>query len=284
MARRVSEIELCFDSMTDLITNLAGGLILLVLLLFGVTRDAVSQAKPAPEPLMEEPGPADSGDRSTKAMQQRISELQIEVNAVETAIRRLEEPLRQAKQEAEELLRKVESIAPPPPKDEAKPEEPKAKTVEFRPPVVRISLKETAVLYICAEGRVSVLDLTELNAAFKAFVKTLGRIDTDTDKLFVLSSGDFDVHLRKLTLQAVRKQNHGGETVDKAQMPNSEYGRFLDRLDPREHVLQFAVYHDSFDTFRTVRKLAWDRGLELDWVPHAPGGPIMLGTGATSIQ
>ena len=40
MGSRKTEVELCFDSMTDLITNLAGGLILVVLLLMGMTQAA----------------------------------------------------------------------------------------------------------------------------------------------------------------------------------------------------------------------------------------------------
>jgi hypothetical protein len=55
MARRTSHIELSFDSMTDLITNLSGGLILIVLLVAGLTREATapSQGK-SPTPVCEQ--------------------------------------------------------------------------------------------------------------------------------------------------------------------------------------------------------------------------------------
>src|SRR4051794_24932225 len=90
--RRMSQIELNFDSMTDLITNLAGGLILLVLLLLGVTREAVSQSKPAPPPAPAEEEPQEAGDRSAKALRQRINDLQIELKSIESSLQRLDEP------------------------------------------------------------------------------------------------------------------------------------------------------------------------------------------------
>jgi len=48
MARRASELEICFDGMTDLVTNPAGGLILVAVVLLGQIREAPRTPDPRP--------------------------------------------------------------------------------------------------------------------------------------------------------------------------------------------------------------------------------------------
>ena len=91
MARRSSEVELCFDSMTDLITNLAGGLILVVMLLIGLTREA-------PKTLENRPaagtGKQNDSEKSTRALGERLNNLQVDTARVNIDITSDEQLLR----------------------------------------------------------------------------------------------------------------------------------------------------------------------------------------------
>lgn len=86
--RRDSDVELSFDSMTDLVTNLAGGLILVVLLLMGMTRNA--------QPVVE--------DKSVRQLYELANELRAEIQAVDQHLRRSEEEVDMIRREVEALL------------------------------------------------------------------------------------------------------------------------------------------------------------------------------------
>lgn len=88
-ARRSSELDLCFDSMTDLITNLAGGLILIVLLVLGLTQ-------PAPPP----------GSVSVRQLYDQANEIQLEAEHLNQQLRQSEQQLDVLRQETEDLERK----------------------------------------------------------------------------------------------------------------------------------------------------------------------------------
>ena len=105
MARRNSEVELCFDSMTDLITNLAGGLILIVMLLLAITREA-------PKPLEPRPGSAGkqtSGEKSTLELSKRIFNLKIDTDRVDNEIIVDKQQLDELEKRAEELLKNTKA-------------------------------------------------------------------------------------------------------------------------------------------------------------------------------
>src|SRR3954451_23027291 len=99
--RRSSEVELCFDSMTDLITNLAGGLILLVLLLLGLTREAPAPAAAAPEPAAE--GKKGS-EKSAVPLLEQVNQLRAASERVDKDVSLLQERMRELRKDAHELL------------------------------------------------------------------------------------------------------------------------------------------------------------------------------------
>jgi hypothetical protein len=94
-ARRSTEVELCFESMTDLITNLAGGLVLLVLLLMGLTRETTSI-------------PTVNGNgTSMHPLLQRINLLHSSGQDMEKKIQALEERNKEMQREIKGLLGKT---------------------------------------------------------------------------------------------------------------------------------------------------------------------------------
>jgi hypothetical protein len=111
-ARRVSEIELCFDSMTDLITNLAGGLVLLVLLLMGMTTEGGGRADVAAAPP---PPAAGAGQKSIKPLEQQAQVLRTEIAIMDKNISSLESRLPALQAEIEALLKRAKRSAAPAP-------------------------------------------------------------------------------------------------------------------------------------------------------------------------
>ena len=108
--RRNSEVELCFDSMTDLITNLAGGLILLVLLLMGVTRDAAKKQEPKPKELTGAELQKEV-EKSSRPLQDRMAQVQIEIASADREVNAFEKRLPQLQQEIDELVKKAKTPA-----------------------------------------------------------------------------------------------------------------------------------------------------------------------------
>jgi hypothetical protein len=67
-----------------------------------------------------------------------------------------------------------------------------------------------------------------------------------------------------------------GEDYLEIQKPDSMYLRTLDRLQPGEHFLFFFVRYDSFEIFRTARRLARFRGFKVGWEPISKDQPIFF--------
>jgi hypothetical protein len=103
MGRRNSEVELCFDSMSDLITNLAGGLILVVMLLLCVTREAPKAA----DPEFGGNGKRTAGEKPSRELFNRLNLLQIEATRLEDGIATDGRTLRELEKKANELLTKA---------------------------------------------------------------------------------------------------------------------------------------------------------------------------------
>lgn len=69
-----------------------------------------------------------------------------------------------------------------------------------------------------------------------------------------------------------------GETSTKFTAADSAYKQVLSKFNPKQDYLIFIVRPDSFETFRTARKLAWEAGYEVGWEPHPQGSPIKIRT------
>jgi hypothetical protein len=109
---RKSEVELCFDSMTDLITNLAGGLILVVLLLLGMTQAAPRTLQPRPGP---DQGSPKDGERDIRPLVVRLALLQADLDAVNEAIDADAKQLKKLEADAAKLLDKDKTEPAPEP-------------------------------------------------------------------------------------------------------------------------------------------------------------------------
>lgn len=103
MARR-SEVELCFDSMSDLITNLAGGLILVVMLLLAVTRESPKTIDNVPA------GGSSKGeaDKSTRVLTERLLQLRLETERLNEEIDADESLIKELDQKAAALIKRIQ--------------------------------------------------------------------------------------------------------------------------------------------------------------------------------
>lgn len=102
--KRNSELQLNFDGLTDSVTNLVGDLILLVVLLIGVTKEAVRA--PA-ESLSIETGENKKAPKSIVPLLDRINLLQSELQQVHREVAQLEGRLPDLRAEVEQLLRQA---------------------------------------------------------------------------------------------------------------------------------------------------------------------------------
>lgn len=103
--RRASQLELCFDSMTDLITNLAGGLVLVVLLLLGMTQESKKVEQQAEFAAAKKK--SEGGAKSIQPLEIRSQALRAEIAAVEKNMSTLEAKLPKLQQDVEDLLERA---------------------------------------------------------------------------------------------------------------------------------------------------------------------------------
>lgn len=276
--RRRNELELNFDSLTDLITNLAGGFILLVLLLMGVTRPAQSQNKGAAESAPT-PAPAapESGDRAATPLRLRLNALRTQVQSVDQEIGKLREDLPSLRTEVDELLKKVDSLQPPKPekpKEEAK----KVTKVPFRPPLEHdVPDLKTRTGFVCRNDRVFVID-------FEGLIEEVNKLKGPISGSVTISPPGGDYTLKIPEMELLPKAGHDGETIDEILRPDSNYQKAVNAGDRRKDVLQFAVYPDSFAVFRAARNVTWEKKFESGLAFVKEGKPINLGRGSVAAQ
>jgi hypothetical protein len=282
--RRTSEVELCFDSMTDFITNLAGGLILLVLLLLGVTRESPAQTQPLPPTPSGQEG---MGEKPISPLEVRVTMLRSQILRIEKDIGVLAGQLPQLRQEVEELLKKAGQVQPPKEqKSETEPEK-EPKTVMFRPPLLRSLNKAQNIAFLCRENRLYLFDLDAYHQSLKARWPQKG-------ETLRLASGDYDVRITGFSLiqkgnqsliapegELILKAGSQGETVDQVHNPGSTFQTRLKQLNPQNSVLQFQVYPDSYAAFRDARSIAWEQMFDLIWLPKESGTTPRVGYGGS---
>lgn len=280
--RRSSEVVLCFDSMTDLITNLAGGLLLIVLLLLGITRPALSQTPPRPA-AKDQRG---DGDKSVAPLRERVNLLQREIGEVDKRLKQLNQNLPALKGELEDLLRRANALQPPKPAEKAA-ERPKARDVAFRPPFMKIARGKKEIGFLVENRRVSVVDYAAIKRDLIAALggedaKPTGRVPVSLE----MPGSDFRVEGTiefrdplQIDLTMVRKPGANGEALAEIRRPDSRFQAALRAHSAKDFVVTIMAYHDSFDAMPEVRQLAWDADFEVGWEPKAPGEPMRLSTG-----
>ena len=101
--RRQSTLDLNFDSLTDTITNLCGGLILLVVLVAGVSRSKQSgvTALPPPENKVGAESPMDELIDQIQIMQAEAQQIHHDVQRVESELPQLEDEIEQLRRKSE---------------------------------------------------------------------------------------------------------------------------------------------------------------------------------------
>lgn len=103
MARnsRRSRANLNFDGLTDAVTNLTGAMILLVVLLLGITREAQpeSEGGPPPQPVVEVV-PIDPLMQQAKLLKAQIQAIEAQIETIEREIPALEDEVKRLTEQA----------------------------------------------------------------------------------------------------------------------------------------------------------------------------------------
>lgn len=263
------------------------GLSLLVLLFLGMSHEASPQA---------------GTNKNKSPSEQRIQVLYSTLQNLDQEIRKLDTRIPEMRKEVEELMMKVASLQPPDAAEPTPPDQPKPKTVEFRPPYQVESRKQTNICLICQEGRISQLDFEAVRKAYS--IRALGQANVQSllarktiRENVSIPSGDFDVKVEIIPInvrgntvdvrniqEAIRKANHPGETPAEFQSKDSSLRKRLSALSAADNIVQFAVYPDSFDAFRIARQIVWSLKFDVGWDPMLSGEPYRFGAGSAKGQ
>jgi TolA-binding protein len=290
MARsRDSQVEMNFDGLADSVTNLVGALILVLVLVIGMTDEAGSQTPVTPVAPPSEPSPAEPsrGDRTLPTLENRVAILRSRLQTSDQDVTRLRSRLGELQEQAKELLDQVQSVQPADDKKTEKPLEPSnVKDVRFRPPFERATKKAPDLALVLENNRVAIMDLGELSKKFNNRSFDVGTRVVKAD------AGDFDFEetvidllfqkIRQIKLQ--RKSGHLGETLAQLDSPDSQVMARLKSLNPTASYLQFVVYPDSFEDFRSLRERAWKMKFDVNWKPLTVGESISVGGGGGEVQ
>jgi hypothetical protein len=287
--RRVSELSFNFDSLTDLVTNLAGALIMIVLLFFGLSSERVKRA--AREASM---GTARGGEPQSDNSS-RLPALRVETNALEAQLKKRQDEIEKLRSQIAEMDREAARMQP---KEYADPEGKEGKPVQvaFRPPMLRATQKRAAVTFIMLHNRAYFYKDVELLNAVNEILSDLNKAvaaDKDTSGFEAgivrrLPGGDFNVTIKVSNLKRIPggfsavfqgtlgvKPDAKGETEAEARTAGSNYSVLINALDADQSLVEFGVYPDSFDLFRSLRGPVLDRGLGYKWDPYVAGEDVV---------
>ncbi len=103
--RNRSNLDLSFDSLTDVVTNLVGGLILLIIVVLGATTPRISGVPTLPPPE-NQPG----AEQPMDDVLERIRALQESLRVVDQDITQVEARLPEVSDELEELKHQIELL------------------------------------------------------------------------------------------------------------------------------------------------------------------------------
>jgi hypothetical protein len=304
--RRISELSFNFDSLTDLVTNLAGALIMIVLLFFGLSAKGVQQTVRQA---------VDRTAQKAKAAPKAPSKapvLRIETAVVEARLKNRRDVLEKLRADIAEIDRTAVTMQPREFADpEGKPGT--AARVEFRPPMVtKKDELSTGAFVVVSRNRVFLLGLADFRAKLaeirqemvKAYEQASDKKGFEFTADRTLASGDFDMHYTASeitkTSRTLRKQNKieytysykyksniikkssaVGETEAEALEPGSSFRAQIDQLDPDKETFSFSVYPDSFELFRKLRAetLKPGRSFRYNWGPVPAGIDVSIGSG-----
>lgn len=163
------------------------------------------------------------------------------------------------------------------------------KTLYYRTPVSKPVMSEE-IFFECRRGRVSFIDIDSFMMEMRDDVK--GRLEqlqnsrriegvTRTIGAFRLQ---YQVELAPSLFSTLPDVTGGwvvepvadrrGETLEQALGRTSDFRRVVDYLDPRQAVVTFWVYPDSFALYRQLRDYLYRRDIEVAGRPLPEGTPI----------
>jgi hypothetical protein len=242
----------------------------------------------APRALSREPkGEGGVAAEASQEADEWLRWLEEGIRLQRAALEKLQSRIPKLRERVEALTRDVEAIELPARGEEEEKSPPKGnggKEVKFRPPK-REYVDKPSIKFLCQEGKVSPLDF-EAIGDYARNVQGEGQIPVDHD----LPESDFrieghvlkrDGKLLDVKLTVIRKPGRLGESWEEIQRPGSAFQRAIssEKAKPKDYVVSFSVWPDSYETFRRARSLAWEAGFEVGWYPKEPGEQVTLGYG-----
>ena len=260
--------------------------IALILCLTAVDNGSFSQSLPD--------GDAPGSTPLADVLARRVMALRRQVEFLDGQIVGLQQRIPEVERRIDELIEEAGALTIPDPQSEAQEEsELEPRGVPFRPPMLRTVQKGTPLAIVCTNNRAAILDLEEHSKEVEAmrnnqseFTALVGRGGG------TLNAGDFDIRwvvqdfgVYKVFRadEAIPKPGRDGESAEAAIRNSSKLMRRLREIDSESSVIQFAVYPDSFDVFRKVRAILWEREFGVNWIPLPHGEPIKLSGGGGGV-
>ena len=74
-----------------------------------------------------------------------------------------------------------------------------------------------------------------------------------------------------------------GEARWEIERENSDFRKALTRMDSSQQFISLYVRPNGFETFRAVRKLAWENGFEVGWIPKPQFERIVFSPFGTAV-
>jgi hypothetical protein len=282
--RRVNEVAFNFDSLTDMVTNLAGGLILIVLLLTVLTRQQASQAGVGAMKTA-------SGGAGESARSLELNRLRTNAAIVEQSLPKLEAEIQKAREEVARLQREVDATQPRAAADpEGKQGTPSR--VDLRPPMLKKADKRTALSFVLSGKKIYCCIWADYLSVFNQERESIRTTRLDSSQmssymegvLKSIKSGDFDMQIRVLEIigseirfqaKGVMKPGAKGETLAEALAPGSDFNRLVGGFDGNTYYVDFEVYPDSFDLFIALRQRVVEKRFSYSWSPKAAGQDLI---------
>lgn len=219
--------------------------------------------------------------QGTDLVAKRLGPLESGIKKLEDRLKDIDPPKLKA-----EAVEKIEIMTEEPPRQDGGPvpAAPKEKDIktneEWRLPLVREVDRKTNIIVVCRENKVLYADL---EALFKA-------VDADNAKkalangTYSIASGDFDAKFAIPFLELKPKGDRKGETAEQAATPGSALLRRYGKLPPKDNIVQFFVYPDSYPAFQEMRRLTYKLEYAVGWQPVSVGEKLELSFGKASGQ
>jgi hypothetical protein len=338
--RPAREIAFSFDSFLDLVANVVGIIIRLILVVWVGARSYTSlppgfSLTPDDTPILVEDLPPEEPLKFDLAKdQEALDKAQAQLIAELRQLRSAEDVKEQIQKEFQSLGNRKQALASETQKldhdkktsqhlafsaalslDEIKKrytklsEEivairklpPAKKALTYRTPISR-PVQAEEIIFECQNGRVAFIDigsmLEEVRQSFEDKVQRLrnqweiedvteavgafrlrytvererGIVEGATPNSPPNANANFRYGLSSWHVETLHTRR--GETLEAALAPNSEFRHVVDSLDPRQSVITFWVYPDSFPVYRQLRDLLYDRDIVVAGRPLPEGVPI----------